>query len=211
VETEFPRAAIYRGVSRESYQLISSIGRCLSDFEEKGEGLENLLLNERYTFQLFNERCRHYLQVPPQNAFETLSLAQHHGLPTRLINWTYNPLVALFFAVRRDLAKDAAVYVLKRIKIHNMLDHQDPFSITEVVGYVPYHIEGRINAQDTLVTIHPNPTEIFKADKLVKVTITQKGQRNILKTLRKYGIHDQLLFPGLNGLANFLKTLRFEI
>ncbi|MBW8182913.1 FRG domain-containing protein [Shewanella nanhaiensis] len=48
----------------------------------------------------------------PTCEFEWLFLAQHYSLPTRLLDWSTNPLVALYFAVEKDDATDGGIYAV---------------------------------------------------------------------------------------------------
>lgn len=60
---------------------------------------------------LNNFRNKSYAQVQPSDFTSLVVLAQHHGIPTRLLDWSLNPLVALFFAVRSQKDADGKVYV----------------------------------------------------------------------------------------------------
>ena len=88
---------VYRGLRSHSWPLTTSLQRLGGEYHQ----LENHLLRN------FRKYARDFTQ-PGTSVWNWLALAQHHGLPTRLLDWTYSPYVALHFATDDLEAYDQA-------------------------------------------------------------------------------------------------------
>lgn len=193
---------IYRGVTKSSYDLKPKVGR--DDFIPR----RDLITEEKHMLNLFKERSIPYLEFHPETEWEWLAVAQHFGLPTRLLDWSRNPLVAAFFAVEKSNTEDSAIYVLRGEKLTNTIKHPKPFEYNKVGKYVPRHISRRIIAQKGIFTIHPTPNIPFDIDKIDKLIISHSIRKTLKNLLNTCGINESILFPGLDGLTTHIKWLR---
>jgi hypothetical protein len=109
---------IYRGGPAPGVPLLTSLDRLGGTRPPRSKSdLEAHILRN------FIRYSRPFLNSPPVNDWELLVLAQHHGLPTRLLDWTYSPLVAAHFAtLGREPRGDRCVWRLEWIPMHRKFD-----------------------------------------------------------------------------------------
>jgi len=114
----------YRGVVDASFSLTNSLTRL-------GIPYPNMERNLLKQFQKYAHRD----VVEKNTDWHWLSIAQHHGLPTRLLDWTYSPFVALHFAtVDLDLypGKDAAVWKVNYSQVHDLLQSAETANLDKL-------------------------------------------------------------------------------
>ena len=115
----------FRGHSKSNYKLLPSLARNPKALEREA------LLSKR-----FKQNAHPFRQTPPQNEWEWLFLMQHFGIPTRLLDWTESPLVALYFAVNDTDATHEA----ESANIWGLLPVKYNFEIPRLRPLVPVDI-----------------------------------------------------------------------
>ncbi|HWQ56525.1 MAG TPA: FRG domain-containing protein [Bryobacteraceae bacterium] len=100
----------FRGERHANWPLSTSLARYFCDFGIHRQAWPE---QERRILRIFKRKAHQYLSQPPalDDDFQWLALMQHHGAPTRLLDFTWSPYVAAFFALERATA-EAAVWAL---------------------------------------------------------------------------------------------------
>ena len=180
---------IFRGHANSNWSLEPSI------FRKENKGNEANFWNE---IQLRNydeiELCK--------TDFEILTVMQHYGLPTRLLDWTYNPLIALYLACCSNFDKDGIVYQSYQFsrRVFNE-DKDDIFSFPAITLLVPNMTDVRYKNQNGIFVLYPEPWKEKFEFIYAKYIIPVQYKQNILSKLEKIGITRSFIMPSLDSLC----------
>lgn len=192
---------LFRGVTDvKAHDLVPTVGRVT---KLKGQSLAKITREEKHWLKRFRLEGAQYVSGKP-DLWEWMALARHHGLPVRLLDWTRNPLVALFFAVWDNRGTSAAVYAERLSRHIDTESERDPFAVKKVGKLQPPHSVARITCQGSVLTIHPDPRKPYDSPTLRCFEIPAKLVANMKASLRRCGIHPASVFPELAGVAKSL-------
>jgi hypothetical protein len=188
---------VFRGHGDPSWTLRPKAGR------EEFAGCDDERL-----FRAWKRRAAEFVSLPFDDDWGCLAVAQHHGLATRLLDWTFNPLAAAFFAVELFMDCDAVVFAY-RCEFVVVPEASSPFEMTGVVKFKPSGVAPRIIRQGGIFTIHGEPerpldTAKGENDALEKIVISSAYRKELLFELSHYGVNRATLFPDLDGLSSYI-------
>lgn len=210
----------WRGHGDATWLLVPSIWR-------KPEPMERYEANIAAKFAL-RAPTRH-LRCPPQNDFAGwLFLMQHYRLPTRLLDWTESPLIALYFAVTDPVQADGAIWALDPFMFNRDKSGQEavfqaghptvdgllrasrggPSRSDDVAAMMADEVDVRMMVQLSGMTIHGDPTPLESRPAATKWTgmsrIPLDAKTHLALQLSRLGIRARNLFPDLEHLATDL-------
>lgn len=115
---------LFRGQGNIKFSLEPALQR---EWEGEPQGLKRA---EASMFAEFKRAAPYLLPSATTNDWDRLSMAQHYGMPTRMLDWTVNHMVALWFALSSPAETDAAVWAFRPSKANMMEESAAPATLS---------------------------------------------------------------------------------
>lgn len=209
---------LWRGHGDSKWSLEPTLQR---EWEGNPEGLKRA---EGRMFREFKGAAPYLLPSVTQSDWDSLSLAQHYGLPTRMLDWTVNHMVALWFALSRPSAVDATVWAFRPRKANlaeTVAKLPSPFEITKTTVFRPVAHSPRVTMQAAWHSVHKFDPEkgLLAIDRLkthmphlTRLNIPAGARSAMLSQLKHSGITVTTVFGDLptlcTDIANRHRPLR---
>ena len=223
---------VYRGMADKSWDIKTSLIRLGGNYAK----VERPLLRA----------LRKYAQpgwLPSDTIWMQMTVGQHHGLPTRLVDWTTSPQVAVHFATaeKEHLNKDGVIWCVDVVEMRQllprklieildreyaflfsieMLENLSKLSDLDELGldsgpfmlfFEPPSLDSRIINQGGIMSVLPDPnlvpSDFLKnhPDMHFRIIIPGEIKKEVRDKLDQANVNERMLFPGLDGLSQWLK------
>lgn len=190
---------LFRGHSKRRFDLIPKAGR--ADICGPGGYVER---KERTIADEFRTEASGHIDMT-LDPLDWLAVAQHHGLPTRLLDWTTNPLVAAWFALRSEDLDEPEIHAI-RVQARDRHSSVDPWSPSAPVTIVRVPARAaRITAQQGCFSLHRYPDEVWDPSGTGvphrRHPLMADGRDAFLRRLKIFGIDDARMMADLDGIG----------
>jgi hypothetical protein len=208
---------IFRG-QQKNWPLLPSISR---------NGLPSeIIQNEKKVLTQFRKEGEACLHLPPSNDWDWLVVAQHHGLPTRLLDWSYDPMIALWFALEKcqENGSKPEVWALTPLKEDFIedLEKSEPFRGSRTKIFETNFTIPRVRAQKGCFVLFKHSEKFPKGfipieknttlrKRLERVRIAEFSSHKIYKQLESRGLNKDKIYPDIDRVANRIKHEIFEL
>jgi len=237
VKTLKYREWVYRGQSNKHWPLETSLFRAFNDIQnlrkQSTQLAEKIAKNsyEQRIIENFKTNAHLFIKdLPTQDDnLEWLAVMQHYGAPTRMLDFSYSPYVALFFSITNG-SSDSSIFCFNKIELcggaykdeknesifKNKLLKEDSYLQT----YDPKKTNQRLHNQQGLFVVPSNNYESIDEiitnsdheywDSGYKYIIPNTLHCEMIENLKKMNITSSILFPGIEGYTQSLRYLLLE-